>query len=121
MKRLPCFLTILIAAVFLLAPIARAHFQGLIPSDDMVTKSDSKTVSLDVLFFHPFEGHYMNMEKPAQFGVLVRGRKTDLLGTLREKKVNGFSAWQATYRVKIPGDHIFYVEPRPYWEPGSIR
>ena len=119
MKRLPCFLTILIAAVFLLAPIPMAHFQGLVPSDDMLTKSDSKAVSLDVIFFHPFEGHYMNMEKPAQFAVLFRGKKTDLLGTLREKKVHGFSAWQATYRVKAPGDHIFYVEPKPYWEPAE--
>lgn len=119
MKRLPCFPAILIAAVFLFSPIARAHFQGLIPSNDMVTKSNNKTISIDVLFFHPFEGYYMSMEKPAQFGVLVRGRKTDLLGTLTEKKVDGFSAWQATYRVKVPGDHIFYVEPKPYGEPAE--
>jgi hypothetical protein len=83
----------------------------------MVTKSDEKTISLVVTFLHPFEDLYMNMAKPAKFGVMVRGRKTDLLETLREKKIGEFSAWQANYRIKTPGDHIFYVEPKPYWEP----
>ncbi|UCD71228.1 MAG: DUF4198 domain-containing protein [Syntrophobacterales bacterium] len=110
---------ILILAIFSMVSIAGAHFQGLIPSDDMVTKSDSKTISLDIAFFHPFEGHYMNMAKPTQFGVLVHGRKTNLLETLSEKKIGGFCAWEATYRIKAPGDHIFYVEPKPYWEPAE--
>ena len=116
MKRLACFTTM---AIFLLPPIAEAHFQGLIPSDDMITKSDNRTISLDLIFFHPFEGDYMSMDKPAKFGVLVRGGKTDLLGTLKEKKREGFSVWHATYRIKTPGDHIFYVEPKPYWEPAE--
>ncbi len=116
MKRLIYFAAIVIAAVLLLAPIARAHFQGLIPSDDMVTKSDDKTISLDLVFFHPFEGQHMNMEKPIQFGVVVRGKKIDLRETLKEKKIGEFSAWFVDYRIKAPGDHIFYVEPKPYWE-----
>jgi len=119
MKRVPFFVALIISAVFLGIPTARAHFQGLIPSDDMVTKSDSKTISLDVAFFHPFEGHYMDMAKPAKFGVLVRGKKIDLLETLKEKKIGEFSTWHANYRVRAPGDHIFYVEPKPYWEPAE--
>jgi cobalt/nickel transport protein len=116
MKGVFLFTTLVIMAFCLSVPNSRAHFQGLIPSDDMVTKSDSKTISLDVIFLHPFEGLYMNMAKPAKFGVMVRGKKTDLLETLREKKIGEFSAWQANYTVKTPGDHIFYVEPKPYWE-----
>lgn len=119
MKRITFFAAMVISVVLLVPPMARAHFQGLIPSDDMVTKSDDKTISLDVVFFHPFEGHYMNMDKPATFGVMVRGRKNDLLRTLRERKIDGFSAWQANYRIRIPGDHVFYVEPKPYWEPAE--
>jgi cobalt/nickel transport protein len=116
-KNLTFSSVIAISALFWWVPISNAHFQGLIPSDDMVTKSDGKTISVDILFFHPFEGHYMNMDRPATFGVMVRGRKTDLLGTLKEKKIDVFSAWEAKYRVRTPGDHILYVEPKPYWEP----
>ena len=119
MNRITCFAAIVIFVIFLVAPIARGHFQGLIPSDDMVSKSDNRTISLDLLFFHPFEGHCMNMDKPIQFGVMVRGRKTDLRETLQEKRSGDFSAWQANYRIKVPGDHIFYVEPKPYWEPAE--
>jgi cobalt/nickel transport protein len=114
------FLTTSIITAFLLfTTTGRAHFQGLIPSDDMVTKSDRKAISLDIIFFHPFEGLYMNMDKPTAFGVMVRGRKTDLLETLKEKKIDGFSAWEATYKMKTPGDHLFYVEPKPHWEPAE--
>jgi len=119
MSKLVFFLTLVILTLFSPPSIVKAHFQGLIPSDDMVTKSDSKTISLDVAFFHPFEGLYMDMSKPAVFGVMVRGRKTNLLEALREKKIGGFSAWHADYRVKAPGDHIFYLEPKPYWEPAE--
>ena len=99
--------------------IAGAHFQGLIPSDDMITKSDDKTISFNLIFFHPFEGHYMNMAKPNQFGVLFRGKKRNLLSTLKEKSMKGFSTWQTTYKAGRPGDYIFYVEPKPYWEPAE--
>ncbi len=117
MKGLISITTLVITATFLFATTGGAHFQGLIPSDDMVTKSDRKTISLDVIFFHPFEGLYMNMAKPAKFGVLVHGKKTDLLETLTEKRIGELSAWETNYRIKTPGDHIFYVEPKPYWEP----
>ncbi len=119
MRKLVFSVGLVILAAFARSPVAKAHFQGLIPSDDMVTKSDSKTISLDVAFFHPFEGQHMEMAKPTAFGVMVRGRKTNLLEALRERKIGGFSAWHADYRIKVPGDHIFYVEPKPYWEPAE--
>jgi cobalt/nickel transport protein len=119
MKRLIFLAAIVSWAVLSFVPTAEAHFQGLIPSDDMVSKSDNRNISIDLVFFHPFECEYMNMDKPAQFGVMVRGRKTDLSGTLREKKISESSAWEANYRVRTPGDHIFYVEPKPYWEPAE--
>ncbi|NIS60113.1 MAG: DUF4198 domain-containing protein [Proteobacteria bacterium] len=117
MKGVIVFASLVIMAFCFFVPNGRAHFQGLIPSDDMVSKSDPKIIHLDVIFFHPFEGLYMNMARPAKLGVMVHGKKTDLLQTLREKRIREFSGWQAHYTVKTPGDHTFYVEPKPYWEP----
>lgn len=82
MRKLVFFVGLLSLAVFSPPSVVKAHFQGLIPPDDMVTKSDRKTISLDVGFFHPFEGLYMDMAKPVAFGVMVRGRKTNLLKAL---------------------------------------
>lgn len=109
----------LTVCVLMTATAARAHFGAIIPSDDIVTQSDSRQLDLQVMFFHPFEGHYMNMDKPAQFGVLVQGRKQDLLSVLQGKEVEGFSAWRAQYKIRRPGDHLFYVEPSPYFEPAE--
>jgi cobalt/nickel transport protein len=119
MPRIVLLFALVTSAAFSSAPMARAHFQGLIPSDDMVAKADERTISLDLIFFHPFEGRCMDMAKPARFGVMVHGRKTDLLGSLKERKRGAISAWEARYRIKTPGDHIFYVEPKPYWEPAE--
>ena len=121
MRKVMLLRSLIFTMLFLLGSlsIVRAHFGMIIPSDDMVTQTDDKNITLKVMFIHPMEGHYMNMEKPAQFGVMVKGKKTDLLATLKEKKTKGSSAWEATYKIKSPGDHIFYVEPKPYWEPAE--
>ena len=113
-------MTVALASLTLLLPpvAARAHFGVVIPSDDIVTKSDSRQLSLQLMFMHPFEGHFMNMARPAQFGVLVQGQRRDLLSTLEEKKVGEFSTWTTEYTVKRP-DHIFYLEPSPYFEPAE--
>lgn len=100
---------------------AFAHFQMIIPSTDMVTNPAERQLKIDIKFWHPFEGHGMNIEAPTQFGVRVGGKNMDLRASLKSqqytdvtgKKRNGF---QANYDIKKPGDHIFYVEPKPYWE-----
>lgn len=103
---------------------AYAHFQMIIPSDEMVSQVENRTVNLDVRFYHPFEGSGMNMAKPAQFGVMVGGEKINLLNDLKEVRIKDregkmFTAFKTTYSIKNPGDHIFYVEPKPYWEPAE--
>lgn len=105
--------------ILLFGSSAFAHFQCLIPSDDMIMAGDGKDLQLDLIFMHPFEGHYMEMVKPVAFGVKVRGRTEDLRGTLTMRKLGGFSAWQTNYRIKRPGDYVFYVEPAPYFEPAE--
>ncbi len=103
---------------------AHAHFQMIIPSDDMVRQNESRMINLDLRFWHPFEKVGMPMAKPVQFGVLARGKKTDLLGSLKLTKAEDrerdiFDIFVAKYSFKRPGDHIFYVEPEPYWEPAE--
>ncbi|MFW6181757.1 MAG: DUF4198 domain-containing protein [Spirochaetota bacterium] len=95
------------------------HFQYLVPSDDMVMQGEDTSVRLDLIFGHPFEGAYMEMARPARFGVAARGRTEDLLGSLKPRKVEGHSAWRAEYRIRRPGDHVFFVEPAPYFEPAE--
>jgi len=107
-----------IAAILVtgLAVAASAHFQALLPSTDMVERPGR--ISLNILFTHPMEqGPIMNMGKPKRFGALLDGRKQDLLGTLKARKLEGKTAYTAEYEIRRPGDHVFFLEPAPYWEP----
>ncbi|HOO55327.1 MAG TPA: DUF4198 domain-containing protein [bacterium] len=113
------YVFIICAALICCSVPALAHFQVLIPSKDIVGTSDSNMISLDLMFIHPFEGNFMNMAEPTDFGVMARGKKTDLIDTLKPVKKKGFSTFTAQYSIKRPGDHIFYVSPAPYWEPAE--
>ncbi|GMT48262.1 MAG: ATP-dependent DNA ligase [bacterium] len=119
MKR--AFFKTLLITLLMLTPVsvAWAHFGVIIPSDDIVSKKDKKTINLQIEFMHPFEGQYMEMARPKAFDVMVNGEKHNLLSTLKRKKVKGFSTWVAAYRIKRPGDYVFYVDPAPYWEPAE--
>ena len=112
---------VVLATAFAFLPItAPAHFQVLVPSTDIVTAEGDRTVNLDIIFTHPMEqGPVMEMGAPVQFGVLTGGKKHDLKGRLREKKVDGKTAFECSYKIKMPGDYVFYIEPAPYWEPAE--
>ena len=104
------------------APPAAAHFVVLLPSDDVVQSGRSRDLSLQLMFTHPLQqGPVMEMDRPRQFGVLVGGKKIDLLGNLQPKKLSGKTAYTASYRLARPGDYVFYVEPVPYWEPSQRK
>ncbi len=105
----------------LLVSRARAHFQMIIPSQNIVTQSGPRSIQLDIRFSHPFEGKMMNMARPEEFGVLFGGKKQDLLDKLIPTRINGKQAWKASYTFKRPGDYIFYVTPEPYWEPAEDK
>ena len=102
-----------------------AHFGMVIPSDDIVENQQESNVGLKIMFVHPFEGVSMNMEKPAQFGVYVDGAKHDLIENIKPLSVKlygdkeSIKCWHGDYNIKRPGDYIFYVEPKPYWEPAE--
>jgi cobalt/nickel transport protein len=99
---------------------ALAHFQVLLPSTDIVTAEGSRTVEMELIFTHPMEqGPIMNMEMPSQFGVIAMGQKRDLRDTLELRTVEDQQTYRTSYAFKRPGDHIFYLEPAPYWEPAE--
>jgi cobalt/nickel transport protein len=102
-----------------------AHFGMIIPSTDVVESQKQANLTLKVMFTHPFEGHTMDMARPLHFGVYFQGKKHDLtskLESLLAKHYNddkSYQAWQLNYKIKRPGDYIFYLEPQPYWEPAE--
>lgn len=113
-----------LAALCSISVAAQAHFQMIIPSDDMVKQDEPRKLQLDVRFWHPLEGHGMPMEKPVEFGVINRGKKTSLLSQLKpiqrkDKEGKSHAAYEMTYDMKRPGDYVFYTEPAPYWEPAE--
>lgn len=96
---------------------ASAHFQMILPSDDVIDSGESRTLDLQLIFTHPSEAsHTMEMAKPMSFGVYHKGRKKDLLDTLESFEYDGAQAWKTTYKPKGFGDFVFYLEPAPYWE-----
>jgi cobalt/nickel transport protein len=118
MKRL-FILTIMSIFFIFSVGSAMAHFGMLIPSDSMVMQEDNRTINLKLSFSHPFEGEGMELVKPAVFGVMANGKKADLLKTLKKTKLMGHTAWETSYTIKRPGVYMFYMEPKPYWEPAE--
>ncbi len=101
---------------------AMAHFGMIIPSNDVVGKDDKKEIGLLLQFTHPFEGGpIMQMDKPEKLGVVAGDKVTSLLDTLKEKKVEGKSTWESSYKITKPADYIFFMVPKPYWEPAEDK
>ena len=87
------------------------------PSTDIVEDQDTRTIDLDLRFTHPMEqGPTMNMARPRQIAALVGGKRIDLAGRLKPRKVDGKSAFTCSLPTTTPGDYVVYVEPEPYWE-----
>ena len=99
--------------------IAFAHFGMIIPTDSMVMQGESRNVKVTLSFSHPFEEVGMELIKPKVFGVMANGKKQDLLGKLGKTEVMGHTAWEMGYPIKRPGVYMFYMEPKPYWEPAE--
>jgi cobalt/nickel transport protein len=99
---------------------AHAHFQELIPSTDIVNAGTGNALTLEMRFTHPMEaGPLMVMGEPVQVGVLSPGGREDLKSSLRAEEVEGKRTYRLDYRIKQPGDYVFYLEPAPYWEPAE--
>ncbi|NQT87126.1 DUF4198 domain-containing protein, partial [bacterium] len=110
------------AITLALASPATAHFLVFVPSADIVMDEGPKSIDLAIAFTHPMaDGPAMEMAPPVRFGVLVDGKTHDLKSTLKPRKIDGKNAYSASYRPKAPGDHVFYIQPAPYWEPAEQK
>ncbi|ADL12315.1 DUF4198 domain-containing protein [Acetohalobium arabaticum] len=116
MRRISSILLLSLILVLGVTVAASAHFQMILPSDDVVMQGEEREIDLDLVFTHPMAGHTMDMEKPAKFGVLHKGTKKSLVDTLEPSKIKGRDAFETSYRLRGFGDFVFYVEPEPYWE-----
>lgn len=112
---------LIFVTIFLFSTNVFAHFQMIIPSTNIVNHKTGNKIKLDVIFTHPFEGNMMSMEKPDKFGVMIMGKKINLLKDLKLKMIKNFKTWTTIYKIKRPGDYIFYVAPKPYWEPAENK
>jgi len=111
----------LVAGLGLILPgLSQAHFQELIPSTEVLTAETGPELSLDLAFTHPMErGPVMAMGEPVRFGVIGPEGRVDLSERLEMVERDGKTAYQTDYRASGPGDHVFFVEPAPYWEPAE--
>ncbi len=119
MKKLIIASGFLFLGVILCAATVQAHYGMVIPSDNMVMENDDRTVHITASFSHPFEGVGMELVTPKVFAVKANGKVQDLLSTLAQIKVMGHTAWKTDYKLTRPGVYMFYMEPKPYWEPAE--
>ncbi|MGE4298178.1 MAG: DUF4198 domain-containing protein [Desulfovibrionaceae bacterium] len=117
-RHLLCSLLVAAMTVAAMAVPAHAHFGMIIPSNT-TPGPKSKTISLQCLFAHPFTLVGMELVKPKAFYAVMDGTKIDLLGSLKQNKMLGHTAWTTDFTIKRPGVYALYMEPQPYWEPAE--
>ncbi len=98
---------------------ALAHFQMIYTPESALEKAGD--IPLKLVFTHPFEaGHTMDMGAPEQFFVLRKGKKSDLLKTLKpitwQSLTNQGQAYESEYKLRGMGDNVFCLVPSPYYE-----
>ncbi len=98
-----------------------AHFQVIMPDKYCINQETGNNLVLTYIFMHPFEQNYMNMAKPIEAGVFINGKKIVFTNKLKAHKIQKFTYWTANYKIRRPGDHIFYVIPKPYFEPAEDK
>lgn len=99
------------------ATAATAHYGMIIPSDNMVSQDEGRSIELSMSFSHPFEGIGMVLDRPEAFTVTHGGETTSLLDTLEDTQVMDHAGFSTEYRMERPGTYVFAMTPQPYWEP----
>ncbi len=118
MKKLFTLAAVLGIMVLMSLP-AQAHFQTIYTPESALNKGGP--IDLKLFFTHPFDaGHTMDMGQPEEFFVVRKGRKTDLLDTLKATTWTSLSnsgkAYETSYRLRGMGDNVFCLVPAPYFE-----
>lgn len=117
MKKIAYLMILAFVVVLSFASMTSAHFQLILPSDDLITEGEDSKLDIQLIFTHPSEAsHTMDMEKPVEFGVYRKGKFKDLTNQLQETTFQHGKAWQLSYDARGFGDFVFYVKPAPYYE-----
>lgn len=106
-----------ILALGLTTSTAFAHYGMIIPSDNMLSQEEGRSVDLSVSFSHPFERLGMILETPEAFTVTHNGETKSLMDNLEPTEIMGQPGFKLTYAIERPGTHVFALTPKPYWEP----
>jgi nickel transport protein len=112
------FLSLLALSASIALP-AQAHFQLLYTPNVNLQKAGD--VPLKLVFWHPMgNGHVMDMGQPVDFFSVFKGKKTDLLPSLKpitfKGRSNEAAAYDANIQIKRNGDYILALVPSPYLE-----
>ena len=122
---------LLTLALVLVASSSFAHFQMLYTPESAL--NTGQKIDLRLTFTHPFaDEHTMEMglqhdtKTPAaveEFYVINKDKKKDLLKTLKPITWNGnhnsAGGYATTYKARRMGDHMFVLQPAPYYEAGE--
>ncbi len=119
MKKLVTVMALSLMAVFVVGGAASAHFQMVYTPDSFYDKGQE--IPLALVFSHPFEaGHTMDMGQPQEFYVVHKGKKKDLMKTLKPIEwaslTNKGKAFSSKYKMRGMGDWVFVLVPEPYYE-----
>ena len=117
LKRL--FFPFIIAFCCVISLSVHAHFQLLYTPELLRAKGGE--VNFKLPFTHPAaSGHVMSINKPQAFYMLKKGKKTDLIETVSgmewTSSVDTGQAYQADVKLRGLGDHVFILQPSPYFE-----
>jgi Domain of unknown function (DUF4198) len=112
-----------LAVLALLAPLAQAHYNMLIPSVPFATRD--KSISLAYQWGHPFE--HQLFDAPAPKSLVVRtpdGKTAELTDKLVKVALPGDKGakvvgYRLTYTPTQRGDHVFVLHTPPIWLDGD--
>lgn len=78
-------------------------------------------ITLKMPFTHPAEnGHVMTADQPEQFFVVKKGKKTELLDSVKKSEwtsnENTGPSYEANVKLRGLGDYVFIYQMAPYFE-----
>lgn len=106
-----------IAAALLLGGVsASAHVQVFVPVDDPEVTKASVPFEIRFLQHAADNGPLLPIAAPVELGVLVNGRRIDLLGELK-KEGNDQTTWfSVIHTMTEPAAHVYFLRPAPFWD-----
>lgn len=101
--------------------LANAHFLEIIPKTEIISPKSGMSLPLSLKFNHPAAGGPLMDLEMESFAVQIlepdqEPVTEDLLTMLTEQKIDGKRVYDSVYKIKKPGNYLFYGKQAPYWE-----